>query len=184
MRMRAAVLEEFARPLVVTEVELAEPKAGEVLVRLVACGVCHTDLYTASGVDPSGYAPTVLGHEGAGVVEALGPVLQVWVVRVLGRELVSLALLPGECFTVKSRRPCVDRLELDDNEGAGAPIALGLECRLQVELAFRVVRGASARTEQLGFGANRVAPETGDGWLQSLELSQCGQLAHIGPARR
>ena len=43
------------------------------LVRLVACGVCHTDLYTASGVDPSGYAPTVLGHEGAGVVEAVGP---------------------------------------------------------------------------------------------------------------
>src|SRR6476469_8272968 len=73
MRMRAAVLEEFAAPLVVQEVELAEPKAGEVLVRLVACGVCHTDLYTASGVDPSGYAPTVLGHEGAGVVEALGP---------------------------------------------------------------------------------------------------------------
>jgi S-(hydroxymethyl)glutathione dehydrogenase/alcohol dehydrogenase len=43
-----------------------------VLVRLVACGVCHTDLYTASGADPSGYAPTVLGHEGAGVVEAVG----------------------------------------------------------------------------------------------------------------
>jgi S-(hydroxymethyl)glutathione dehydrogenase/alcohol dehydrogenase len=56
----------------VREVELAEPKAGEVLVRLVACGVCHTDLYTASGVDPSGYAPTVLGHEGAGVVERVG----------------------------------------------------------------------------------------------------------------
>jgi S-(hydroxymethyl)glutathione dehydrogenase/alcohol dehydrogenase len=73
MRMQAAVLEDFARPLVVTDVELAEPQAGEVLVRLVACGVCHTDLYTASGVDPSGYAPTVLGHEGAGVVEALGP---------------------------------------------------------------------------------------------------------------
>ena len=73
MRIRAAVLEEFGQPLVVTEVELAEPQGGEVLVRLVACGVCHTDLYTASGVDPSGYAPTVLGHEGAGVVEALGP---------------------------------------------------------------------------------------------------------------
>ncbi|MGI8803808.1 MAG: alcohol dehydrogenase catalytic domain-containing protein [Solirubrobacteraceae bacterium] len=72
MRMRAAVLEEFARPLVVQEVDLADPRAGEVLVRLVACGVCHTDVYTASGVDPSGYAPTVLGHEGAGVVEAIG----------------------------------------------------------------------------------------------------------------
>jgi S-(hydroxymethyl)glutathione dehydrogenase/alcohol dehydrogenase len=70
--MRAAVLEEFGAPLAVQEVDLAEPRAGEVLVRLVACGVCHTDLYTASGDDPSGYVPTVLGHEGAGVVEAVG----------------------------------------------------------------------------------------------------------------
>ena len=72
MQIRAAVLEEFGAPLVVQEISLAEPKAGEVLVRLVACGVCHTDLYTASGADPSGYAPTVLGHEGAGVVERVG----------------------------------------------------------------------------------------------------------------
>jgi S-(hydroxymethyl)glutathione dehydrogenase / alcohol dehydrogenase len=72
MKIRAAVLEEFGAPLSVQELDLAEPKAGEVLVRLVACGVCHTDLYTASGADPSGYAPTVLGHEGAGVVERVG----------------------------------------------------------------------------------------------------------------
>ncbi len=72
MKIRAAVLEEFAAPLVVQEVDLSEPGPKEVLVRLVACGVCHTDLYTASGVDPSGYAPTVLGHEGAGVVERVG----------------------------------------------------------------------------------------------------------------
>jgi S-(hydroxymethyl)glutathione dehydrogenase/alcohol dehydrogenase len=70
--MRAAVLEVFGEPLAVQEVELADPRPGEVLVRLVACGVCHTDLYTASGDDPSGYAPAVLGHEGAGVVERLG----------------------------------------------------------------------------------------------------------------
>jgi S-(hydroxymethyl)glutathione dehydrogenase/alcohol dehydrogenase len=73
MKVRAAVLEEFGAPLVVQELDLAEPRQGEVLVRLVACGVCHTDLYTASGADPSGYAPTVLGHEGAGVVEKIGP---------------------------------------------------------------------------------------------------------------
>jgi S-(hydroxymethyl)glutathione dehydrogenase/alcohol dehydrogenase len=73
MKMRAAVLEEFGEPLAVQEVEISEPRAGEVLVRLVACGVCHTDLYTASGADPSGYAPAVLGHEGAGVVEQVGP---------------------------------------------------------------------------------------------------------------
>src|SRR3954465_3685544 len=72
MRIRAAVLEEFASPLAVQDLDLAEPKQGEVLVRLAACGVCHTDMYTASGVDPSGYAPTVLGHEGGGVVERVG----------------------------------------------------------------------------------------------------------------
>jgi S-(hydroxymethyl)glutathione dehydrogenase / alcohol dehydrogenase len=72
MKIRAAVLEEFGSPLEVQELDLAEPKAGEALVRLVACGVCHTDLYTASGADPSGYSPTVLGHEGAGIVEAVG----------------------------------------------------------------------------------------------------------------
>jgi S-(hydroxymethyl)glutathione dehydrogenase/alcohol dehydrogenase len=72
MKMQAAVLEEFGAPLVVQEVDLADPGPGEVLVRLEACGVCHTDLYTASGADPSGYAPTVLGHEGAGVVERVG----------------------------------------------------------------------------------------------------------------
>src|SRR6187455_1181566 len=73
MKIKAAVLEEFGQPLAVQELDLDEPNSGEVLVRLTACGVCHTDLYTASGADPSGYAPTVLGHEGAGIVEKLGP---------------------------------------------------------------------------------------------------------------
>jgi S-(hydroxymethyl)glutathione dehydrogenase/alcohol dehydrogenase len=72
MKINAAVLEEFGAPLRVQEVDLAEPQAREVLVRLSACGVCHTDLYTASGADPSGYSPTVLGHEGAGLVERVG----------------------------------------------------------------------------------------------------------------
>src|SRR5213082_857400 len=72
MKIRAAVLERYGTPLEVQELDLAEPRAGEVLVRLVACGVCHTDLFTASGADPSGYSPAVLGHEGAGVVETVG----------------------------------------------------------------------------------------------------------------
>jgi S-(hydroxymethyl)glutathione dehydrogenase / alcohol dehydrogenase len=73
VQVRAAVLERFGEPLEVQELELAEPRGGEALVRLEACGVCHTDLFTASGADPSGYSPTVLGHEGSGVVEAIGP---------------------------------------------------------------------------------------------------------------
>ncbi|HEY2542291.1 MAG TPA: zinc-binding dehydrogenase [Gaiellaceae bacterium] len=72
MRMRAAVLERFGDPLAVRDVDLADPGPGEVLVRVVACGVCHTDMYTASGADPSGYVPAVLGHEGCGVVERCG----------------------------------------------------------------------------------------------------------------
>jgi S-(hydroxymethyl)glutathione dehydrogenase/alcohol dehydrogenase len=72
MKVRAAVLEQFAEPLVVQEVDLGEPRRGEVLVRLHACGICHTDMYSASGADPSGYVPCVLGHEGAGIVESVG----------------------------------------------------------------------------------------------------------------
>jgi S-(hydroxymethyl)glutathione dehydrogenase/alcohol dehydrogenase len=72
MKIRAALLEKFAEPMQICELDLAPPKAGEVLVKVHACGVCHTDLYTWSGADPSGYTPTVLGHEGAGVVEEVG----------------------------------------------------------------------------------------------------------------
>jgi S-(hydroxymethyl)glutathione dehydrogenase/alcohol dehydrogenase len=72
MKVRAAVAFEAAKPLEVCEVDLEGPKAGEVLVRLAATGVCHTDAYTLSGRDPEGLFPAVLGHEGAGVVEAIG----------------------------------------------------------------------------------------------------------------
>jgi S-(hydroxymethyl)glutathione dehydrogenase/alcohol dehydrogenase len=73
MKMRAAVAWEAKQPLAIEQVELEGPKAGECLVRLVATGVCHTDAYTLSGRDPSGLFPTVLGHEGGGIVEDVGP---------------------------------------------------------------------------------------------------------------
>lgn len=102
MRMRAAVLEEFGEPLVVQELDLTEPKQGEALIRLEACGVCHTDLYTASGADPSGYAPTVLGHEGAGVVEAVGPGVSSLAV---GDHVVTLfSPQCGECVHCRDER--------------------------------------------------------------------------------
>ena len=100
MRMKAAVLEEFGQPLVVEEVELEEPRAGEVLVRLEACGVCHTDMYTASGADPSGYAPTVLGHEGAGIVEKVGD--GVSLVRPGDRVVTLFSPQCGECVHCRS----------------------------------------------------------------------------------
>jgi len=73
MKMRAAIFEEPKKQLVLDEVELDPPAEGEALVRLVATGVCHTDLYTMSGLDPSALMPAILGHEGGGVVEAVGP---------------------------------------------------------------------------------------------------------------
>ena len=102
MKMRAAVLESFGEPLVIGEVELDEPKGHEVLVRLVACGVCHTDLYTASGADPSGYAPTVLGHEGAGVVEKVGA--DVTLVAPGDHVVTLFSPQCGECVHCRSPR--------------------------------------------------------------------------------
>ena len=102
MRMRAAVLEEFGKPLAVQEVDLEEPRAGEALVRLEACGVCHTDMYTASGADPSGYAPAVLGHEGCGIVESVGP--GVTLVRPGDRVVTLFSPQCGECVHCVSPR--------------------------------------------------------------------------------
>jgi S-(hydroxymethyl)glutathione dehydrogenase/alcohol dehydrogenase len=73
MKTRAAVAFEAARPLEIVEVDLEGPRHGEVLVEIMATGLCHTDKYTMSGADPEGLFPAILGHEGAGVVREIGP---------------------------------------------------------------------------------------------------------------
>ena len=72
MRIRAAVTESKGAPFAIRELELDEPQAGEVRVRLAAAGICHTDQFTLSGADPEGLFPAILGHEGAGVVLEVG----------------------------------------------------------------------------------------------------------------
>jgi S-(hydroxymethyl)glutathione dehydrogenase/alcohol dehydrogenase len=72
MKSRAAVAWEAGKPLSIEQVDVAGPKAGEVLVRIVATGVCHTDAFTLSGADPEGMFPVILGHEGGGIVEEVG----------------------------------------------------------------------------------------------------------------
>jgi S-(hydroxymethyl)glutathione dehydrogenase/alcohol dehydrogenase len=72
MKVRAAVAREAGKPLSIEEIDLEGPRAGEVLVEIMATGVCHTDAFTLSGEDPEGLFPTVLGHEGAGVVREVG----------------------------------------------------------------------------------------------------------------
>ena len=73
MKSRAALAVAAGQPLEITEIDVEGPKEGEVLVRIVATGVCHTDAFTLSGEDPEGIFPSILGHEGGGIVEEVGP---------------------------------------------------------------------------------------------------------------
>src|SRR3954463_10474133 len=73
MKTRAAVAVAAGKPLEILEVDLEGPRAGEVLVEIKATGICHTDEFTLSGADPEGLFPSILGHEGAGVVVDVGP---------------------------------------------------------------------------------------------------------------
>src|SRR5436305_705221 len=73
MKTRAAVAFEAKKPLEIIELDLDGPKAAEVLVEIKATGICHTDAYTLDGFDREGLLPSILGHEGAGIVREVGP---------------------------------------------------------------------------------------------------------------
>ena len=73
MKTRAAVAFEAKKPLEIVELDLEGPKQGEVLVEIMATGICHTDAYTLDGFDSEGIFPSILGHEGAGMVREVGP---------------------------------------------------------------------------------------------------------------
>mgnify|MGYP003323773019 CR=1 FL=1 len=72
MKTRAAIAFEAGKPLEIVELDLEGPKQGEVLVEIMATGICHTDEFTLSGADPEGLFPAILGHEGAGIVREIG----------------------------------------------------------------------------------------------------------------
>ena len=101
MKSRAAVAFAANAPLEIVEVDLEGPRAGEVLVEIIATGVCHTDAYTLEGKDSEGLFPTILGHEGAGIVREVGP----GVTSVAVRDHV-IPLYTPECRQCKS---CLSR---------------------------------------------------------------------------
>jgi S-(hydroxymethyl)glutathione dehydrogenase/alcohol dehydrogenase len=101
MRTRAAVAYEAGKPLVIEDVELDGPRAGEVLVELKATGVCHTDEFTRSGADPEGLFPVIFGHEGAGIVVDVGAG-----VTTLAKGDHVIPLYTPECRACKS---CLSR---------------------------------------------------------------------------
>ncbi|MBA4243494.1 MAG: S-(hydroxymethyl)glutathione dehydrogenase/class III alcohol dehydrogenase [Pseudomonas sp.] len=102
IKSRAAVAFTPNEPLKIVEVDVAPPKAGEVLVRIVATGVCHTDAYTLSGQDSEGVFPCILGHEGGGIVEAVGEGVTSLAV---GDHVIPLYTAEcGECKFCKSNK--------------------------------------------------------------------------------
>ena len=76
MKTRAAVAFEAGKPLELVEIDLEGPKEGEVLIEVKATGICHTDAYTLSRKDPEGLFPSIMGHEGAGIVQEVGAELK------------------------------------------------------------------------------------------------------------
>ena len=168
MRIRAAVLERTGAPLVVEELELAPPGPGEVLVRLGASGICHSDQNAIDGVDPVPF-PTVLGHEGAGVVEAIGPGVR----RVAVGDHVALSWMPscGECARMPARAPApvLDRARADGPRHAarrhlaalsrrrdGPPLLVHLVLRRGVRAARALVRADPARRAVRGRRPRRL----------------------------
>src|SRR5258705_5971236 len=102
MKSRAAIALEAAKPLIIEEVEVGAPKKGEVLLRIAATGVCHTDAYTLSGKDLEGLFPAIMGHEGGATVMEVGA----GVSSVKAGDKVIPLYIPecGECKFCKSGR--------------------------------------------------------------------------------
>jgi S-(hydroxymethyl)glutathione dehydrogenase/alcohol dehydrogenase len=178
--MRAAVLEEFGAPLEVQELDLAEPSAGEVLVRLVACGVCHTDLYTASGADPSGYAPTVLGHEGAGVVERVGD----GVTSLAPGDHVVTLFSPqcGECEHCRSPRTNLC-LAIREQQGKGF-LPDGTTRLSRDGEAIRHFMGTSTFAEYTVMPEIALAKVNPEAPLEGAALFACGLSTGLGAAMK
>src|SRR6478609_9968582 len=102
MKTRAAVAFEAKRPLEIVEVDLEGPRAGEVLVEIKATGICHTDAYTLDGLDSEGIFPSILGHEGAGIVVEVGE--GVTSVKAGDHVIPLYTAECGECLFCKSGR--------------------------------------------------------------------------------
>src|SRR3954469_21067039 len=178
MQIRAAVLERFAEPLEVQDVELEGPRSGEVLVRLRACGICHTDMYSASGADPSGYAPTVLGHEGAGVVEQVGD----GVTSVAPGDHVVTLFSPqcGECIHCLSPKTNLC-LAIRDMQGKGY-LPDGTTRLSRDGEPIRHFMGTSTFAEYTVMPEIALAKVSPDAPLEGAALFACGLSTGLGAA--
>ena len=180
MRIKAAVAFEAKAPLRIEEIELEGPRAGEVLVRLEATGVCHTDWYTLSGADPEGVFPCVLGHEGAGVVLDVGEG-----VRSLAPGDRVIPLYTPECrackFCLSGKTNLCQAIRATQGKG------------LMPDGTTRMRQGGRTIHHFMGtstFATHTVAPEIAlakirsDAPLDKVCLLGCGVTAGLGAALR
>ncbi len=172
--MKAAVLYEYGAPLVIEELELDPPREGELLVRMAASGVCHSDLHTARGIHPTA-VPTVLGHEGAGVVEEVGP----GVTHVEPGDHVMLTWLPycGRCRQCRRGRPnrCEEVAWYDTTLADGT-------CRLHKDGQRIHHYNTSSFAERSVVPAQTAIPVDPDLPLTELALMGCAVMTGVGAA--
>ena len=177
MRTRAAVFYEAGRPLEVSDLELAEPRPGEVLVRMAAVGICGTDLHMIKG-EWQRPAPMVLGHEGSGVVEAVGE----GVTKVAPGDDVVLSWAPscGECGDCRRGRPasCMSL----QRAIAGGTLLDGHTGMTLASTGETVYRGtATGALSELVTVTEQVALPLGGGVpLEEAALLGCAALTGVG----
>jgi NDMA-dependent alcohol dehydrogenase len=173
-RVKAAVLHQYGAPLVVEELELDPPQEGEILVRMAASGVCHSDLHTALGIHPTA-VPTVLGHEGAGVVEEVGA----GVTHVQPGDHVMLTWLPycGRCRQCARGRPsrCEDVAWYDTTMADGT-------CRLHKDGQRIHHYNTSSFAERSVVPAQTAIPVDPSLPLVELALMGCAVMTGVGAA--
>jgi S-(hydroxymethyl)glutathione dehydrogenase/alcohol dehydrogenase len=175
VKSRAAVFHEAGRPFEVTEIELDEPRAGEVLVRMAAIGICGTDLHMVKG-EWQRPTPMVLGHEGAGIVEAVGD--DVEGVGVGDAVVLSWAPSCGECADCRRGRPAAC-LPLQYAIGGGTLIDGGTGMTLRGETLYRGT-ATGALSERLVV-SKQVALPLGHGVpLEEAALLGCAALTGVG----
>ncbi len=169
MKTRAAVCRAFGAPLRIETIELAEPSRGEVLVRMAACAICHSDIYYLDGAW-GGDLPAVFGHEAAGVVEAVGPGVRR--LRAGDHVVATLIRYCGFCAACAEGAPvfCEEVFPLDKatplHDAAGKPVVHGLR--------------TGAFAECIVVDASQVVAIPKDVKLDSAALIACGVLTGMG----
>jgi S-(hydroxymethyl)glutathione dehydrogenase/alcohol dehydrogenase len=167
--MRAAVCHEFGKPLVIEDIVIDPPQAGEVKVRMVAAGICHSDIHLIRG-EWEGDVPVVPGHEGAGVVEEVGP----GVTSVAPGDAVVVSLLRscGRCFFCQTGAPFF----------CDYPFALASETRLRSHDGLPIRQGiATACFAEFAVVDQSQLVRVPDGFpLECAALLACGVVTGLG----